>query len=248
MITVKDLRFSYGSRMVLDGVDLQVLPGEMLFILGPNGSGKSTLLKCMAGILKPRGAVYIGEEDLLKLSRGRVARSVGYLPQREGANELTVFEAVLLGRKPHMGWGPGRRDFEVVRRVIRMLGLEHLSLRRLTQLSGGELQKVLIARALAQEPKVILLDEPTASLDVRSQIEVMNLLRRIVRDTGVSAVVTTHDLNLASVYADRIVILSQGRIVASGGLEVLNSENVAEAYGVNLKIVYFDGRPVVIPV
>jgi len=248
MIIAKNLRFNYNSYEVLKGIDLHIQPSEMFFILGPNGSGKSTLLKCVAGILKPKGIVYIGKEEISRLSRREVAKRIGYLPQRESPNELTVFETVMLGRRPHMSWGPSKRDIETVKKIIQILGLEALSLRRLTQLSGGELQKVLIARALAQEPKIILLDEPTSNLDLKNQVEVMNLLKKAVKEMNISAIVTTHDLNIAAAYADRIAMISQGQIVALGGVEVLNSENIKEVYGVSPKILDYSGRPIIVPV
>ena len=247
MITAENLRFKYNSYEVLKGISLHIQSGEISFILGPNGSGKSTLLKCLAYILKPKGTVYIDKEEISRLPRREVAKRIGYLPQRETANELTVFETVLLGRKPHMSWGPSKRDIETVKRIIQMLGLEALSLRRLTQLSGGELQKVLIARALAQEPKIILLDEPTSSLDLKNQVEVMNLLKTVVKKMNISAVVTTHDLNIAAVYADMVSMLSRGQIVALGGVEILNSENIKRVYGINPKIIHHYGRPIIIP-
>lgn len=248
MIIAKNLRFNYNSYEVLKGIDLHIQPSEMFFILGPNGSGKSTLLKCIAGILKPKGIVYIGKEEISRLSRREVAKRIGYLPQRESPNELTVFETVMLGRRPHMSWGPSKRDIETVEKIIQILGLEALSLRRLTQLSGGELQKVLIARALAQEPKIILLDEPTSNLDLKNQVEVMNLLKKAVKEMNISAIVTTHDLNIAAAYADRIAMISQGQIVALGGVEVLNSENIKKVYGVSPKILDYSGRPIIVPV
>lgn len=248
MIIAKNLRFNYNSYEVLKGIDLHIQPSEIFFILGPNGSGKSTLLKCIAGILKPKGIVYIGKEEISRLSRREVAKRIGYLPQRESPNELTVFETVMLGRRPHMSWGPSKRDIETVKKIIQILGLEALSLRRLTQLSGGELQKVLIARALAQEPKIILLDEPTSSLDLKNQVEVMNLLKKAVKEMNISAIVTTHDLNIAAAYADRIAMISQGQIVALGGVEVLNSENIKKVYGVSPKILDYSGRPIIVPI
>ena len=139
MIKAQNLRFAYNSKEILKGVDFEIKKGEMFFIVGPNGSGKSTLLKCLNGILKPKGAVFIGKDELCKLSKNEVARIMGYVPQRSEVNYLTVFDTILLGRKPHMKWGISEKDVEVVNKVIDMLGLNELAFRRLTQLSGGEL-------------------------------------------------------------------------------------------------------------
>lgn len=247
MIKAQNLRFAYNSKEILKGVDFEIKKGEMFFIVGPNGSGKSTLLKCLNGILKPKGAVFIGKDELCKLSKNEVARIMGYVPQRSEVNYLTVFDTILLGRKPHMKWGISERDVEVVNKVIDMLGLNELAFRRLTQLSGGELQKVIIARALAQEPKIILLDEPTNNLDLKNQIEVMRILEKIVKEHGISAIITMHDLNVASLYADTIVMLKNGKIVVKGGVDVLNSENIEKVYGVKVSVVNLNGKPLVIP-
>ena len=247
MIKAQNLRFAYNSKEILKGVDFEIKKGEMFFIVGPNGSGKSTLLKCLNGILKPKGAVFIGKDELCKLSKNEVARIMGYVPQRSEVNYLTVFDTILLGRKPHMKWGISERDVDVVNKVIDMLGLNELAFRRLTQLSGGELQKVIIARALAQEPKIILLDEPTNNLDLKNQIEVMRILEKIVKEHGISAIITMHDLNVASLYADTIVMLKNGKIVVKGGVDVLNPENIEKVYGVKVSVVNLNGKPLVIP-
>ena len=247
MITVKDLSYAYGDREVLREIEFYVNYGETLFIVGPNGSGKTTLLKCLANILKPKGAIYIEGQELLQLPRREIAKRIGYLPQRGEVSNLTVFDAILLGRKPYMSWGPSQRDLKIVNEIVDALELKDLALRRLTELSGGELQKVLIARALVQEPKIILLDEPTNNLDLKNQVEIMKLLKRIVIERGVAAIITTHDLNLAALYADKIIMLKEGRITAIGGVDVLNPENIEKVYGVKPKIVQHDGRPIILP-
>ena len=249
IVTIKaqNLRFAYNSEEILKGIDFEVREGEMMFIVGPNGSGKSTLLKCLNGILKPRGTVYIGKNELFSFSKNELAKMVGYVPQRSEINYLTVFDTILLGRKPHIKWGINDMDVEVVNKIIDMLELNELAFRRLTQLSGGELQKVVIARALAQEPKIMLLDEPTNNLDLKNQIEVMKILERIVKEYGISTIITMHDLNVASLYADTVVMLKDGKIVVKGGVEVLTVENIERVYGVRVSIVNLNGRPLVVP-
>lgn len=247
MIRTENLRFAYNSKEILDKISFEVKQGEILFIIGPNGCGKSTLLKCLNGILKPEGAVYVGEDEIKILSNREIAKRIGYVPQRAEINHLTVFDMVLLGRKPHIRWGMSNKDIEIVKRVIRMLRLETLSLRRLTELSGGELQKVIIARALAQEPKIILLDEPTNNLDLKNQIEVMKMLTEIAKKQKISVIVTMHDLNMASHYADRIIMLKDSKIFAMGGVEILTPENIEEVYGLKVSVLNHDGKPLIVP-
>lgn len=246
LLKAEGLRFSYRSAEVLAGVDLEAFAGRITFVVGPNGSGKTTLLKCLAGILRSRGAVFVQGVDLGRLSQRARARFLGYLPQRADLAPLVVLDAVMLGRKPYMGWRPGQRDREVVEGVIRSLRLEHLASKPLTALSGGELQKVAIARALAQEPKVLLLDEPTNNLDLANQIEVMEIILRL-KGEGIASIVTTHDLNLAALYADEVVMMKAGRIFVAGDREVLNAHNIREVYGIEVEVHQLDGRRVVFP-
>ncbi|RLA98809.1 MAG: iron ABC transporter ATP-binding protein [Deltaproteobacteria bacterium] len=246
LLKVKDLGFSYRSVEVLRGVAFEIMEGGITFIVGPNGSGKTTLLKCLAGILRFRGSVLVQGMVLEHLSPKERAKLFGYLPQRVDLSPLAVFDAVMLGRKPHMEWRPGRHDREVVEKVIRSLNLEHIAEKPLTALSGGELQRVAIARALAQEPRILLLDEPTSNLDLANQIEIMEIMVKLKAE-GIASVVTTHDLNLASFYSDRVIMLKGGEIFTAGGKEVLNERNIEEVYGIKVEVHQFDGRKVVFP-
>ncbi len=246
LVRAEDLHFAYRSTEVLRGAGLEVGKGQVVFIIGPNGSGKTTFLKCLAGLLRFRGGVFVQGMDLRCLSHDERARLFGYLPQRVDLAPLAVFDAVMLGRKPHMGWRPGKKDVEVVEKVIRSLGLERLVSHPLTVLSGGELQKVAIARALAQEPKVLLLDEPTSNLDLANQLDVMEIITKLKRE-GISSVVTTHDLNLASLYADRVVMMKDGRVYVTGGKEVLNERNIEEVYGIKVEVHQYNGKRFIFP-
>ncbi|MEW5932741.1 MAG: ABC transporter ATP-binding protein [Bacillota bacterium] len=248
ILLVDGVQFSYDSRPALRGVTLSVDSGELFFILGNNGAGKTTLLRCLNGILRPRkGTVLVEGEDLLPLGRREVARRLGYVAQRHETARFTVFDAVLMGRKPHINWGPAPRDLEVVTGVLRVLGLEGLSLRYLDELSGGELQKVVIARALAQEPRVLLLDEPTSNLDLKNQLEVLKLVRRVARESGIAVLIVMHDLNLALRFGDKFLLLKDGTVFACGGMEVLTPENIAAVYGVPVAVERAGGVPVVVP-
>lgn len=203
ILSVAGVHFHYPSRPVLKGVSFELGGGQILGVLGVNGAGKSTLLKCLNKIPRPeKGSVLLGGEDLIKMSGNEVARTLGYVPQKYGEERLTVYDTVLLGRKPYIRWAAVQTDFQVVERVLQVMHLEDYALRPIHELSGGEMQKVIIARALAQEPKILLLDEPISSLDLKNQLEVMELICRVVEDQGLSAILAIHDINLALRFAD----------------------------------------------
>jgi iron complex transport system ATP-binding protein len=249
ILSVNEISFRYNSHPVLLDITFELPRGEIMAVLGVNGAGKSTLLKCVNRVLRPHGGTVMVEgTDLLRLSGDAVARRIGYVPQRYGDDQVTVFDAVLLGRKPHIRWAATDRDMRVVERVLTSMGLQDYALRPISTLSGGEAQKVIIARALAQEPKVLLLDEPTSSLDLRNQLDVMNLVSTVVRAEGVSAVVAIHDLNLALRFADRFLILKDGAIHAMGPKEALNPDIIEQVYGVHSILRVVEGYPVIIPV
>jgi iron complex transport system ATP-binding protein len=248
LLKVDGMAFSYRANPVLQGVTFEVRPAELVVILGPNGAGKSTLLKCLNGILRPSGgAVLLDGKPLRAFGPERLARLVGYVPQATQANFMTVFDAVLLGRKPHFGWGPSAGDLEFVERVLRLLGLESLALRRLHELSGGELQRVTLARALAQQPRLLLLDEPTSNLDIRSQLDIMAALRDIAHQGDVSCLVATHDINLGLRYGDRFLVMKDGLIWAQGDAHVIQPELIEEVYGVGALVAEVHGLRLVIP-
>jgi iron complex transport system ATP-binding protein len=165
-LKVRGIEFSYNHHPILDGVSFDIKPGEILGVLGVNGAGKSTLLKCINRILRPRaGSILLDDQDLRKMRSGEIARHFGYVPQKYTEESITVFDAVLLGRKPYIQWSASTNDLLIVEDMLRRLHLENLALRPVDRLSGGEYQKVVIARALAQEPEILLLDEPTSNLD-----------------------------------------------------------------------------------
>jgi len=248
-LTAQGIRFSYNGHPVLSDISFHLGAGEVLCILGVNGAGKSTLLKCLNRILVPRqGEVLLEGENLVRMDRSRVARRVGYVPQRHPDTRLTVFEAVLMGRRPHMGWKCEEKDYAVVEGIIERMGLSPLAMRCVSALSGGELQKVVIARALAQTPSVLLLDEPTSNLDLKNQLEVMGLIRDIVAAEGLSAIIAIHDLNLAVRFGDSFLMLKEHRVHAAAARETLTSKMIREVYGVEVMLRDIDGRRVVVPV
>ena len=249
MLETRDMRFSYTSeRKILDGVGFECEPGDVVAVLGNNGAGKSTLIKCMDRILTPEtGAVLVDGQDLLTLTRREHAKCAAYVPQTPPKGSLTVFDAVLLGRRPYITWDATANDKDVVNEALELLRLTDYALRRMDELSGGEQQKVAIARALAQEPRVLLLDEPTSSLDPRNQHETMQTVRRIAHEKGICAVVILHDLNLAIRYCDKFLFLKDSEVFAYGGREVMNSENIEEVYRMHVHILEYMGIPVVVP-
>ncbi|WP_297091822.1 ABC transporter ATP-binding protein [Thermococcus sp.] len=244
-VKVTDLHFTYNGSEVLRGINLEVDEGEFVAILGPNGAGKSTLLKCIAGILECDAVEILGR-PIREYSRNELAKVLAYVPQRYEPGFMTVFDTVLLGRRPYMGLRPSKGDVETVRRVMRIMGIGHLALKTTNALSGGELQKVSIARALAQEPRILLLDEPTNNLDLKSQLEVMEIARHFSEEGGTSIVVM-HDVNLALRFARRFIFMSNGGIVADGGRGILEPGLFEEVYGVRVRIEEIGGIPMVVP-
>lgn len=249
MLSVSGLSFAYPRRPVLREVGFEVSAGDFLAVLGVNGAGKSTLLKCVNRILRPQsGAVLVQGDPTARLSRRELARRIGYVAQRQTSVGMTVFDAVLLGRKPHIRWEASRRDLAVARRALEMLELERYALRNLDELSGGEQQKVVIARALAQEPQILLLDEPTSSLDLKNQLEVAGIIQQVAVRERIAAVVSMHDLNLAIRFANKFLFLKDGEVLAAGGREVITPGVIEQVYSVPVTIQRFAHIPVVIPV
>ncbi len=248
ILSVEDLAFKYPSRSVLQDINFSISKGDFLAILGINGAGKSTLLKCINRILKPHaGAVFIQKDEAFKLRRRELAKRIGYVAQRHESARTTVFDAVLLGRKPYIQWEASENDMEIVYDALKALDITEYALRYLTELSGGEQQKVVIARALAQKPDILLLDEPTSSLDLKNQLEVAKIIKRVVGNKQMAAVVTMHDLNLAVRFADQFLLLKDGAIFAAGGLEVMTPENIESVYSVPVRIKNIEDIPVIIP-
>ena len=250
-ITIKDLSFSYGSRKILEDLNVAVGDSEVLSLVGPNGSGKTTLIKCIDRILKPKGSILLnGGRDLQSLSRQEVAKYIGYVPQSTtGVLTTTVFDTILMGRKPHMGWRVADDDIDKVVEVMKLLHIEEFALKDFSELSGGQKQRVLIARALCQEPEVLLLDEPTSSLDLRHQLESLETIRSLVKRTKISAVMAIHDLNLAARYSDTLVMLKDGMVYSAGDPgELLTEENIRTIYGVEAVVMRELDRPYVVPI
>lgn len=248
MLLVDGVVFSYGQRDVLKGVNLEVKSKEVASILGVNGSGKTTLLKTINRILKPRlGTVLIDGKSISNMSRSDIAANIGYMPQKSNGVFCTVFDAVLLGRKPYIKWNAGKKDIELTSRILHLMGIQDYSMRFTNELSGGELQKVIIARALAQEPNVLLLDEPINHLDIKNQLEVMRLIRDITKKLNIATVIVMHDINTALRYSDKFVMIKNGVVFATGGKEIITNENIKRVFNIDATLSEVEGVPVVVP-
>lgn len=240
MLEVRGLQVRYGTTTVVRGVDLVVAEGAVTSIIGPNGSGKSTLLKAITSTVPASGQVRVAGQDTATTSRRAMARQVGMLGQaRDTPTDMTVRELVALGRSPHRPWFRplSRHDHTVVAEVIEQAGLASFAERTVTTLSGGEAQRAWIAMALAQRPRMLLLDEPTTYLDIAHQVEVLDLVRRINHTTGLTVVMVLHDLNHAGFYSDQVIALDAGQVVDSGPpSRVLTADLIARVYGIEVEI------------
>jgi len=246
---VNGINFSYKSKHVLEDVSFSLEADEVVSILGPNGVGKTTLIKCIDKVLKPdSGSVFVEEANLHDMSKKDIAKNVGYVAQRTETSRTTVFDSVLLGRKPHFEWNVSQKDIRLTGRVLHLLGLDGLALKYVDEISGGEYQLVQIARVLVQQPKVILLDEPTSSLDLSNQHMIMHLIRNIVKKNHMVAIMVIHDLNLAFRHSDKFILMKQGMVYAVGGHEIITPENIKEVYNIDSYVENVRGIPVVIPI
>jgi iron complex transport system ATP-binding protein len=250
MIELRDVSVRLGTTEALKHFSLAVESGEWVALIGPNGAGKTTALRALCGLVEYSGEVTIEGVDIRSLGRRNLARQAAFVPQiPETPPELTVAEYVLLGRTPYLGYfgTEGREDRLAAERALERLELRELADRALGSLSGGELQRAVLARALAQEAPILLLDEPTTALDLGRQQQALELVHAL-RDGGLTIVTTMHDLTLAGQYADRLVLLDRGQIVADGPPhEVLSELNVASFYGANVRVVHDEGGVFVLP-
>ncbi len=244
-LTIDSLVVGYGKREVVKGATLDVRKGELVGLLGSNGSGKSTLIKTIAGINRhTRGTItWNGGTDLANLPRRELAKIVAYVPQSIGLSfALDIKEAVLLGRTPYFGTKPRDEDWQHVEAAMRLLGLDELGDRNVTELSGGQGQRVLIARALAQNPEILLLDEPTSALDIRYQWQTLSVAREVTRKNNVAGIIAIHDLNQAARFTDRVVFLHNGEVIADGrAADVYSPELIKRVYGVDVEISAYKG-------
>ena len=248
MLIVEKLGYHYKGRpAVLQNVNFSAEDGELLAILGNNGVGKSTMLKCFNKILTPdRGKILLDGENLLQMTARQAAQRVAFVAQSVPSAQLTVHDMVMLGRRPYMKWGFTEEDHQIVHHAMAQLRIEPLRGRFLNELSGGERQKVMLARALAQQPKLLLLDEPTSSLDIQNQYQVLEIVRDICRAQQLTAIMVIHDLNLALRFCDRFVLLRQGGVYTCGKKDILDRTALREVYHVDAEVVDVHRQSVVL--
>ena len=251
-IRVEKVHFAYNGAEIIRGIDLNIKHGAFHCLLGPNGSGKTTLVKLLSGVLKPTsGRIELFGESLKSLSLRKIARRVAVVPQGMHVSfPFTALEIVLMGRAPHLSGLSleSRDDMTIAQEAMEMTGMWELRHRVMEQLSGGEAQRVIVARALAQQPKVLLLDEPTVFLDIKHQIELMELLTRLHQNRALTILAVTHDLNLAALYAEKVTLLRDG-IVRTEGLphEVITPKNIMDVFAAQVEVFNINGKPGVLP-
>ena len=240
-IRVNNLSHAFDGRTVLEDLSFEVEAGDFFIIIGPNGSGKTTLLKLLVALLPLKdGDIHLLSRSLADYTAASLARRIAYVPQSVPVEfPFTVTQVVLMGRSPHLGFlgFEGEADLSLAHDAMAITDVAHLADRRLDQLSGGEQQRVFIARAICQQPQIMLLDEPTAALDLSHQVRLMDLMERLKTDKGVTVAMVSHDLNMAAMYADRLLLISRGRIARSGPPEQVIDYNLLEqVYGCKILV------------
>ena len=249
MLKCENLTFRYhGSGIpALNGVDLMLEQGQIGIVLGKNGSGKTTLFKNILSIHNPNGgAITFNGQNLLKMSRRERARRIAYVPQDIQFGDLTVFDSVLLGRISYFGLRAGKEDYQAVEQILADMGLESYAGRNVNQLSGGERQKVAIARAMAQDPKLLIFDEPTGNLDIANEQLIIREAKKLARQKNISILSSLHDLNQALSFGDKFFFIRDGVIVRSGDAECVNEEVIKETFDIDVEILQLDGRKIIV--
>lgn len=249
MLKIEDLRFSYSRRSapVLNGVDLELRDGEIGILLGKNGSGKTTLFKNILGIGTPSGGtIRFDGEDLLKLPKRDRARRIAYVPQHIHFGALTVYDSILMGRVSYFGLRAGKEDYDVVDRIMAEMKLESFADRNAENLSGGEKQKIAIARALVQEPRLLIFDEPTGNLDIANEELIIDEAKKAARQRGVAILSSLHDLNQALCLGDKFFLLRDGAVRYAGDEGVLTSEVIGDIFDIQSRIITVDGKKVIL--
>ena len=253
-LELEGVSLGYGRNLVVSNLTFQVMPGEMVGLIGPNGCGKTSIIKALCRVISPySGKILLDGKTISNIPRAELARLLGVVPQNPNLPEaFTAFEVVLMGRNPHLGllqYESGR-DLAMAWWAMERTATKPLAERRMSQLSGGERQRVTIARVLTQEPKAILLDEPTANLDISHQLEILDLIKKLCREKNLTVLAALHDLNLATQYCDRLVLINNGQVHAEGTpREVITDKNIKAVYGAE-GCVYnhpIDNQPIVLP-
>lgn len=247
MIEISNLSFAYSSKKVLDNISFKAVTGDIVVVLGQNGTGKSTLLKCMNGILKVKnGDVFVDNDNLATLNTNDKAKLISYVPQEITFGDFNIFDAVLMGRKPYIKWDVKENDLLITEQVIKKFNLSSLSFQSVNEISGGEKQKVAIARALVQDSKIILFDEPTSNLDLKNQIDTIKLIKEIVKENKI-AIVTMHDLNMAMKLGTKFLFLKDGKIYSYGDQNTITKKLIKDVYDLDVDIIVSKQQKIIIP-
>ena len=247
MLNVENLEFGYTARPVLKGVSMELPQGEIGILLGKNGCGKTTLFKNILGIEKPKaGVIRLHGENLLKMNRRERARRIAYVPQHIHFGDLTVLDSVLMGRVSYFGTKASREDYILVEKILEDMQLQDFASRSAEALSGGEKQKIAIARAMAQEPKLMVFDEPTGNLDIANEQLIIEEAKRLAREKNISILSSLHDLNQALYFGDKFFLMKDGVIKYAGGKEIITEEVIRDIYDIQVKIAQLDGQTVII--
>ncbi len=250
MLKVDNLSFGYdkGKKNILNNISFELHQGQFLAILGNNGAGKSTLMKCINRIFQPQsGCVTIDGINISQLNRKELAQKIAYVAQNNHPTHILVYDAIMLGRKPYIKWGITQNDEKVVEKVMDMLNLNEFATRYLDELSGGEVQKVMLARALAQEPEFLLLDEPTSNLDPNNQHEMLHVINKIRNDENIGAAIIIHDLNHAMSHCDKFLFLKDSKVYSFGGVETVTAESIGDVYNLRADIITHKGYRIIVP-
>lgn len=249
-LELKNLGFQYREQTVFQNISLSTQGGRLLSLVGPNGAGKTTLLKCINRLLIPKdGTIFINGTNISDLSRRELARRIAYVPQSEQVRfPISAFDAVMLGRRPYWGWHMTARDLDAVLEIFCRMEIENLAEKNLDQMSGGERQKVMLAKAIVQKPEILLLDEPTTFLDMGYQLKILELVRTLVRKQQICAVMTTHEINYALHYSDSIAILQNGVIRSEGPPDSVTEQTIRDVYSVESRIYQEEDYPFLIPI
>lgn len=238
MIKIENLSFSYSNNVILKNINFNVNKGEVVGILGNNGTGKSTLLKCINKMNKLKsGDIFLFNKNISNIKRSEVSKIVAFVSQLHETSNIIVYDYLLLGRKPHIKFNMTKNDYEICENIIELLELEKLRLKRLTKLSGGEVQKVMIARALVQQPKLLLLDEPTNNLDPKNQHDILKFIYSISKSKNISVLLFIHDINLALKYCDKLLFLKNGRVHSYCEKNLVDENILKEVFNINSKII-----------